>query len=348
MNNVPPDHERPDDADELYRRASALDTSRPSEAVRRAVLAHAARLAGARAAAPGRSAKALRVSWAYVARRPAAFGTLAAAVIAGLAILPTWRALAPRLEQRPAVADQNYEALTASPEAAVHAQPPAAATNPPPPPPPVFAEQVQQLGDVTTRAAPSRRAAPTPRPSAGLSNFAAAEPGAGTVAGSPAPRPAPAGKVTSITVVPTEAVAERDVAAQLREEQTAAASAQVRRSTDAKALEDVTVTGARLSHSRALKAEDPAEAFRRAAEQGDLVTLEALYAKQPSIDAQDAEGRTALMRAIRGGQQAAVSALLAYGANPNLADHRGTTPLAAAIAGGQAPIIDALRQHGAQ
>ncbi len=67
-----------EDIDEIYRRASALDPGRPDEAVRRKVLEHAAAVA----AAPPRPA-AYRARW-----RPAIFGTLAAAGLAGLLIIP--------------------------------------------------------------------------------------------------------------------------------------------------------------------------------------------------------------------------------------------------------------------
>ena len=67
-----------DDLDEIYRRASALDPSRPSEAVRRRVLEHAAALAAA-PPRPGTN----RSRW-----RPAVFGTLAAAGLAGLLVMP--------------------------------------------------------------------------------------------------------------------------------------------------------------------------------------------------------------------------------------------------------------------
>ena len=46
MNEMPPEADRPEELDELYRRISARDPSRPSEPLRRAVLAHAAQLAG--------------------------------------------------------------------------------------------------------------------------------------------------------------------------------------------------------------------------------------------------------------------------------------------------------------
>jgi hypothetical protein len=45
VNEVPPSQDSDDEADDLYRRASALDPSRPGEAVRRRVLEHAAQLA---------------------------------------------------------------------------------------------------------------------------------------------------------------------------------------------------------------------------------------------------------------------------------------------------------------
>ena len=97
MNNVPPRPELPDDLDAHYRRASALDPSSPSETVRRAVLAHAAQLASERAGKhAGRSHRAQLAGWQRW-WRPAIFGTLAAAGLAGLLIAPRFSALfAPR------------------------------------------------------------------------------------------------------------------------------------------------------------------------------------------------------------------------------------------------------------
>jgi hypothetical protein len=90
MNEVPPGRDETDDADDLYRRASALDESRPSELVRRRVLDHAAQLAAERAAknAPPRIASARAANRTWRRRRPAIFGTLAAAALAGLLITP--------------------------------------------------------------------------------------------------------------------------------------------------------------------------------------------------------------------------------------------------------------------
>ncbi len=88
MNERPPNEE--DDVDEQYRRASARDGSGPSESVRRAVLRHAAELAaqrGPREPAPAKidfkQPAANEVRW-----RPAAYGGLAAAALAGLLIAP--------------------------------------------------------------------------------------------------------------------------------------------------------------------------------------------------------------------------------------------------------------------
>jgi hypothetical protein len=80
MNEVPPDPQEADEADERYRRASAQDASRPSELVRRRILNHAAQLAAERAP---RSKLAGSGS-----RRPVIFGTLAAAGLACLLIAP--------------------------------------------------------------------------------------------------------------------------------------------------------------------------------------------------------------------------------------------------------------------
>jgi Ankyrin repeats (3 copies) len=89
VNELPPSQDEPDDADEFYRHASSLDPSRPSESVRQAVLKHAVQLAADRAAqqAPTRihtRRPASKQGW----RRPAIFGTLAVAALAGLLVAP--------------------------------------------------------------------------------------------------------------------------------------------------------------------------------------------------------------------------------------------------------------------
>jgi hypothetical protein len=103
MNQTPPDRDEPDDVGDEYRRASALDPSRPGEAVRRAVLDHAAKLAADRAVRRGSiGAKAKRPASNHTRWRPAFFGSLAAAAFAGLLIAPHF--LGPRPPPVPAVA----------------------------------------------------------------------------------------------------------------------------------------------------------------------------------------------------------------------------------------------------
>ncbi len=137
MNERPPNAGSPDsgpphDIDDRYRRAAELDPTRPSESVRRAVLEHAAKLAAERSM--GRSAAreaedipaelgvertAANQRW----WRPAIFGTLAAAALAGILIAPQY--LPPRA---PSIAAQSkIEAMR--PEADAVPSPPA---SPPP------------------------------------------------------------------------------------------------------------------------------------------------------------------------------------------------------------------------
>ncbi|MGH8275235.1 MAG: hypothetical protein ACRETH_00915, partial [Steroidobacteraceae bacterium] len=124
MNRLPPSWEPPDDVDDQYRRASALDLSRPSEAVRDAVLAHAAQLAAKRA---GRGAGA---GFASVPRamprrwwRPAVVGTLAAAALAGVVIAP--RFLAPPEPRAAAAPSAGAPLPDAAPAPTAAAQTPA-------------------------------------------------------------------------------------------------------------------------------------------------------------------------------------------------------------------------------
>ena len=60
MSEVPTSQESLDVVDDSYKRASALDSSKPSEFARRKVLAHAAQVAAERAVKHGASAQAPR------------------------------------------------------------------------------------------------------------------------------------------------------------------------------------------------------------------------------------------------------------------------------------------------
>jgi len=299
MSNVPPSQDQPDDVDDQYRRASALDPSRPSEAVRRAVLAHAAQLVAKRATRDaGSMIKTTRTAVNQAWWRPAILGTLAAAALAGLVVAPRFLAL--------------------------RSLPPAAT--------PSAEGSVPNAPDTRT----DERAASAP--AAGPESTA--KPRASTRgADMPSARAGP--KVNApVRDGPAPVVAE-----------TASAAPRARgeaQSTDAMGagLEARQRLGAAVTPTDA--AVDPAAAFRRAAEMGDLAGLKALLEKQADIDSRDAVGRTALMLATLHGQSNAVAVLLAYGADPNAADADGTTPLQAAKAGDHPAIVAALQRYGAR
>lgn len=89
MTELPPDENPADGVDDRYRLASSREVSRPSESVRRAVLRHAADLSAQRASAKQPvdidfKQRDANQAW----RRPAAYGGLAAAALAGLLIAP--------------------------------------------------------------------------------------------------------------------------------------------------------------------------------------------------------------------------------------------------------------------
>ena len=125
MNEIPTSNEEPDETDDRYRRLSARDSSAPSEAVRRAVLRHAAELAaqtpGAKRPADSSAAKRTR-------RRIATYGGLAAAAtLAGLLTVPRfWTPPAAPAGRLPAAAPAPITAPSSS-----TAPPPAAQVNAP-------------------------------------------------------------------------------------------------------------------------------------------------------------------------------------------------------------------------
>ncbi len=198
MNDVPPSNDGPDDVDEQYRRAAQLDRGRPSDAVRRAILEHAAQRAAEHASARGGKAAAndptplRKRSARHRSRWPlAVFGTLAVAGIAGLLVAPQlpWRLGAPGAR----VATQS-EGLAA--RAQRQASSPAQAPTGP---------EAQLQGSATTAlpALPPRQpaiAAPRYVQAAPAANEAAATSGAGAAArvADLAPRAAMAAKRTDL------------------------------------------------------------------------------------------------------------------------------------------------------
>jgi len=323
MNDLPPSKDESEDVDDHYRRASVLDPSRPSEPVRRAVLEHAARLAAERTANAERTATnaprgigSTRVSGRQTWWRPAAFGTLAAAVLAGVLIAPQF--LTPRAPQR-----------TASAPAQV-SQPNAAAT------PEAPTERKEQPRSAADERPSSPAPAPAPAPAL------APSPASPEVQGNAAPTPDAAAEIAA-----NNAPAKVQSMAKAR---SGAAASSDSETDDRRTPASTSSASGMLAAPRAAAPvpQELAAQLRRAAETGDVSTLQALLGKHPIIDARDEDGRTALMLATLHGQAAAVNALLARGADPNAADARGMTPLQAAVAGNQRAIVAALQRAGAR
>ena len=341
MSELPPSPEDSDDVDALYRRASARDASRPSESVRRAVLDHAAQLAVTRAAGKdsalrgiGRRAK--RQSW----WGPAAYGTLAAAALAGFLVIPQY--LTPQAPTNPISSSAPAPAPTSAPAPAASLaedlRPQAVV------PEPRTADKKALAADgvmqnVVVTAAKKMPAEGRNRQSvqdASREPSVAGAPSAPTAQGVPmVPSAPPAPSAQSVPIAPSA----QDSA------QPAARSARSAASGTAALSYSPPPPASVASAARLM---DPAAQLRQAAELGDVPALQALLGKQPVIDARDAGGRTALMLATLHGRTDAVEALLSAGADPNAADARGTTPLQAAMAADQTDIVAALRRAGAR
>jgi Ankyrin repeats (3 copies) len=325
MNEVPPDHSEADEVDDLYRRASAADSSRPSESVRRAVLDHAAQLAAQRSreAGPAKidfTRPAANHNW----RRPAIFGTLAAAVLAGIMIAPQFFSPGtPATSALPPVRDMSPQSAAA-----------------PAPQAPTAPLQESAGAPLATT--------PNDNGSADGQNLA------NVTATTQVQRYAKAQSADK-----TQRAANAQSAARQRSADNAPASAAESAGAKTETLRGQSMSSSvnALSAGRAQTAApawpaprpaDLSVKLRHAAEIGDLPALQVLLGKQPAIDARDDGGRTALMLATLHGQSGAVEVLLASGADPNAVDAQGVTPLQAAMAANQPAIADALRRAGAQ
>jgi len=351
MTEVPPSQDEFDDADELYRRASALDGGRPSEPVRRAILKHAAELAAARALDnAGRKAvkrPPARQAW----WRPAAFGTLAAAALAGLLVTPQF--ITHHTPNTTASSPQNAakSAPAAVPSAPAAPSAPAtpsvsAATNAPAP----QNEPKEEIVVTEQRAAKAeQRAAKAEQYTSQLS--------ARNAASQPAAQDELQERASADAQDKRRAANDLNEPSKLAEQSKASAASDYSVPAAAPAAAQAGASTAGGGASTALNGlvagrpaglMDPAALLRRAADTGDVTALRALLDKQPAIDARDAGGRTALMLATLRGRAEAVEVLLSAGADPNAADARGTTPLQAALAGQQPAIAEALRRAGAR
>lgn len=298
MNKVPPDQDPADDVDAQYRRASAVDPSRPGEAVRRAVLAHAAQLAAERETGSAGRLKSRRTAhppwW-----RPALFGTLAAAGLAALVIAPQW--LTPRAPPAAgsaaiAPAADNLVSEPATPPPAVSAEITAR------PPAPVHSAN---LPSYNARARPKTNQ-PTPAPVAEATPFAqaggsrAADTGA-AVAGVSAARQRIAGNPTAVTSIAAAPRAGTNPAAAFRH---------------AAEVGDLAALAALVGNQADIDARDSAgrTALMLATLHGEADAVAALLAQGADPNAADADGTTPLQAATAGDHPAIVAALRRYGA----------------------------------
>jgi hypothetical protein len=367
MNEVPPSQDPDEEADDLYRRASAVDPSRPSESVRRRVLEHAAQLAAERTAA-SRPAKISFARWSYRSSwRPAIFGTLAAAALAGLlfapeflmphgpgtTLLPDQGSLqeaapapaAPAADSVPVPAPQAaaQAPLAQVPAAQVPAaQVPAGAVTPSAPRPAPAGELRQYAADEPSVPASREQAQSTLKPRASARNGAPLADSAAPIAAKNEPTELQGVTTTQSAASASAGAAIEERRARLGASTVGTAAAPLAAPAVQESTERTEVTAGRRV--------DPAAELRRAAEIGDVAKLQALLNLQPesAVDARDEDGRTALMLATLHGRAHAVNVLLAHGADPNVADARGTTPLQAALAGHQTAIAAALQLAGAR
>jgi hypothetical protein len=307
-----------DDMERRFQRGLKGDSG-PSEAVRRAILEHASRMAVEHARSqPGRRTPAMLAArrWSTI------FGTLAAAVFAGLLVVPILRAppnphAAPQAAQAPALQSEK------APAPALQSAP-----------------------------APASQSAQAPAPRlAELKRNDTADSGAGAQR-----------RFTADADKPEEAAraapSSSDYTRQAKTEPeavvgAAAAPPAARAPAHASAADVAPVTGGAAmpaNRNLARAAASPGgrgESLRGAAATGDLAAVNTLLSSSFDVDARDRSGRTALMLAIAQGHADIVDALLAHGADANAADASGVRPLQMAGAQGNKRIIDSLVRAGA-
>lgn len=311
--------ERDDDAlDERYRRASGAAAEAPSEAVRAAILAEGRRVAEQQRRAAGlaqldtgRPAANDR-HW-----RLAAIGTLLAATIAGLIVVPIYRE-PPAVPAESPLASTGAPASAVAPATAPAAEPGAAA--------PASLPPVTPMAALRSKAAPVSReaqsAAPAdamaPAPSAAPLQLPAPARNADAALGSTtlqAEASRAAGGATSHFAADSPQPAELPLTAGRRASAEAAPPRGVSRSAEPALAE--------------MKAADPqaTSALRAAVVTGDTASVTALVEAGTSLGPAGEDGRTALLLATVSGQTEVVRVLLAHGADPNVPGRDGRTPL---------------------
>jgi hypothetical protein len=360
MKDAPPEREDEEDIDGLYRRASALDDSRPSERVRNAILEHATHLARtSRPVAPQSSdarstdARSGMPAWLRQAFGPLV-GSLAVAGLAALLIAPNYLNVGARKAATSVNAVPPPTYAPEPPPAGEYGAPEPRASAPTP-----LDELKQPRGE---QRAAQRSANNSPmqerRPMQERQNAdsqplraAAAPPPPAPSSTAPASSPATASTTASASSIASAASPPPAPFAEIAGN-TASGAAGANAGAAAPAAADRVASAARRSSNaaKALQSEPGpgATELRAAAESGDLAALDQALAKHIDLEARDAQGRTALMLATLHGQRGAVQELLRHGADPNAGDASGMSPLEAARSAHEEDIVEMLLRAGAR
>ena len=307
---------------ERYRRASAAEPLGPSDAVRAAILAEAVRQAAENSVAPAltkfdTSVRAAN-QWRWTLT---GIGTAAAAVIAGLLVVPHYREAPqpPEVARETAAVPTGQQgvagpATTASVAAAKAAPPAPAAPSVPTAPSGLAREQATRgRGPVDSRAAETDAGATPPGRRNGETH--ATVPQARALVD--------AATNDAFTAVPPATQQLAGVTATTKAPPNAAAH------TSAPAV-----------------AGDPAAALRAACAAGDTQAIAALLAAGAPLEDRDPRGRTALMVAAARGRIDAVRLLLAHGASTQPVDREGQDAVALARRGGFEEVAAELERAG--
>jgi hypothetical protein len=275
MNEVPPGHQGPDDVGDLYRHAPSLDASRPSELARSRILNHAAQLA------EERRTRAAARAW----RRPAFFGTFAAAALAGLLIAPRLFTPDPSLQTATSLAQNAARA----PQAAADHQPHSA--------PPPEARGVAKPQALARNSGPSAKNAPASGPSTTSAQSQAGPVEMGATA---------AGRIQDMSAPQAGAVA----ALSGRQSDP---SGKLRRAAE---IGDISELQTLLDQKISIDERDEAgrTALMLAALHGQSHAVDVLLANGADPNAADAHGTTPMQAAIAGDQRQIVLALQRAGA----------------------------------
>jgi hypothetical protein len=306
--NQPPSGDGDDDMERRFQ-TGLQDDSGPSEAVRRAILDHASRMAveHARSQPGGR-----RSAMPTARRRNTIFGALAAAIFAGLLVVPILRAPVVH-RQSPVAAPPNRESAPQSTQA--------------PAPQP---EQAPRLAELQRNNTINRGAGAQRRITADADK----------------PKEA-AGPASSSSNYSSQAKSEPQAVLGAAPSPAAPADARGSASDLASAIAAAPAPPSRQLARATTSAAERGESLRGAAAAGNLPAVNAVLSSSFDVDARDRSGRTALMLAILNGHADVVDALLAHGAGVNAVDPNGVRPLQMARAKGNEEIIESLLRAGA-